>query len=1549
MVKIHIPVEEGEVAQDEGVLNAPDLKGVFEVVADDLSNVRETISHEIDSLTFSQVPHQFDEMLNFLKAFKSTETAPLSPEALRCELIAHWRMRLIDYRRKIKEDMSFYEVNSDMEEACALFLDREPTQEEFSRFLFELCIGKEATPFLLERKDCAFMVNLCLVYATRFVGRIAALPDKLRLAFARYDSGFKAPYIGAHYFPRTVFLRTDIRGSMERQSDLGEDTVRANLEDFANRVTEVEYYNPSIIPVKYAGDEVQHRVDDLTLARAFLAGLQGDMYRYGKVGLEIGGKEGEVIMVITPDNRVYYVGEGVSVSEKRQKGGKAIDRSFLDDGVLDFSCPENVVGATLEDVNGRTLPIDDQFFSIMMDERRGSVGDKTFQMSSTAILGTLHGTLLGEETSEGMIAMERLFYPSIEDSFSRYRIPGVRIDPSDINDPIVVERLMNGLAMTANRLYDLTVEHPTHVKAAFLGVSFSPFKYPVGMAATPEAICAYGEAGNAFMGRVVELCESYGVKVVYEDGEKGFLILGSGIYGSDALNMEENLAYLSRALSAEFPDRIKFFSQTVGDVVQGPVGGDINVSGEPIGYLARLIEKLSYFRSDCEWKDSRHLPVEFSGAREGAQFVLDEATYRLLLKRGFQISLVARKCEGVRGLKGTRRFYYVSEIILDRRSPQIPYGYDDYFNEMRTILSNVLGIAKDKLNREVTSSPQIRQVDLVSDPDVGAVEDFRAALADQARLDGYVVLGQHVIPQLSKVYGLIHYLLKELFQGNGERFSSFLDAHSVKDADMLILFYRALTGENVSVDLRQYRELVIEGMVRVLKLYSCEVKPICLFVHDLDSVDAESRRILQALMADGTGEGGGILVVTTQEVDSRAMTISREMHVAELFLDSEDMVSTGPMPVFPVDTIELIGISPERGRLIVAGLLDIDIGKFPSELDEFFEKVMGHKEAWSPAFIRPWVEYLLEQGFIERGVPILRRSLDEAYSSGTDVTQRMVQLRYNRLPEQSLVRRLFELASFLGESASEDLVLKCLERTTTTDLDLVAFKQAKLFVAEQGLMVFDGDQYRFPQSYISAAGRRIVGFDRRARNVRREYVLGVLLNVSKQGDFVPSDLLFDLSRELGVPHRIGPAIRDVVKAGAAYDPVNTDQLAKRFLSRKFLPFSKFSEEEMVAYMEIFHEWIRVLCDLNRPKERLTEALQEASKCLDMMRKGRLTPEALGMLEMDYLDVKAHVAYWGKDNESLNDSIRAMISVLDAEQDRIYIGFHRGRLLYREADKCRRGIKAIEGEEEKRRLYEQAVLLSVEADEMFSTVQSQISELPSSVKVDALHIEVLKMSLMVKGLRFIELPFLRKGDGFGNLTMDDALAAKGFMSEIEDILFSDLDLTPLHRVSLFYLLGEGASMSHDFKSYVPLFKRELSQLRDAGHVRAYVEMQLNLFLMVGEEAQYQKTLSALDLFKSEIEAMFLLKPFLKASGLLVVFYTNVIEYWNMRLDLANSSKEASECLENARKIWALIHDPNECDYDKVVGYFHGFVENKRKMLMAMEQKCFQRFSFRPANQ
>lgn len=1537
-------MEEGGAARD--IYPVPELEGDldlgragrFEVVLEDeVSQTTSDVLGKVEAVEASRAPRQFEEMRDFLRAFESSETAPLNVEALRYELLTRWKARLTDYQEQVYGDNPMYGPNPEMDDLSTRFLERDPTDQEFNQLLVELCLGFGQSHILM-REDSDFIVTVLLVYVTRFVGRIASLSDKLGLALKRYDSGFNTPYVGAHYFPRTVLMRADIVSSLDRQSNLGEDAMRENRENFSDRVSEVEYHYPSIRPAKYAGDEVSHRTDNLVSAQGFLADLQADTVGKGELDIAAAAKEGSLVMVITRGNRVMLMGPAFDVAEQRQKGGKKIEQSRVEDGVLDLSDIGSVLGASFEDAEGnRVNPGGDFLSTVMIGGRHGLGGESVISRGTGAVEAvgdTLSGiSLIESSTGFGMAPVSLPPYTSLTDSFFGYRIPGVAVNMSHLNDPEVVDRMVEGLGMVANSLYDLKVERPTNVKAAFLGVSFKPFKFPRWDDVTPEMVRDYGDRWDAFMARVEELCEAHQVKPVYEDGQKGFLILGAGIYGSYPLNVEESLARLSQALLNEFPDLMECFSQTSGEVVQGPVGGDINVAGEPVGYLARLIEKLENFRADTEHRDLFHHKSEFLGDREEAQFALDEATYRSLLKRGFQVSLVSRKYEGLRGLKDARRFYFASAVEFNRQSPQIPYGYEKPFGEVRSILFQVKGLTFEGL--EAAHAPQIRKIELLANPDVGAVEDFRAAVADQARLDGYFVLGRNTIPQRHRVYGVIQYVLKELFGGKGERFSAFLDDNNVEDADMLRLFFSAITSEKSSVDMRDYRDLVIRGLVTVLKLYSQKVKPLCLFAHDLEDMDSESQRIFQGLLADDTGDNGGILLITTQEGDSRAVTMSREMMVADIFLDKDDVVTTGAIPAIPVETIELEGIDPEHGLQIVAGLLGIERDLMHPALVKFCRKVMGDDESWSPSFIRPWIDYLLENKFVERGNPNPLRDLSAAYSADLTMTQRMVQLRYDRLPAKSVARHVFELASFLGESGPEDLLLECLIRDSKAELHPMAFEGAKVLLAEQGLMVFDGVQYHFPQGYIPGAGRRIVGFDSKERNKYREHVLDVLLSVAEQGNFVPSNMLFELSNVLGVPHKIGPAIRDVVKSGAAFDPVNTDQLARQFLGQQFPGFKKFSGEERVAYMEIFHEWIRVLCDLNRKMERLEETLKEAGSQLKGVSKGKvLSPSEVGALEVDQLDVKAHVYYWRKDNDALRVSIRSIMGVSGVEKDRIYIGFHRGRLLYREADKCRRAIKGEEDPAEKQALYDRSESLARQADQMFAAVKSQINSLTGDF--DAIEAEIDKMSLMLKGLLCAELPLVAQKESLKNLSFEEAQATQRYIDEVIGYLLSNKDLTPLQRVSFFYVLGAGASVLHNLEDYIHLFRKELDIMREQGHVRAYVEMQLNLFLPVGEEAQYKKTQKSLDTYRDEIDAMFSLKSLFRESGIMVPFYTNVIEYWDMQFDLSASIEKAEECVEEAERIWGLIHDPSECD-PKNVSYFNEFVSKKAKMLEDLHQK------------
>jgi hypothetical protein len=1514
--------------------------GLFEVIPDDddISVTSSVISGRIEAVEASRAPRQFEAMRDFLRAFNSAETAPLNVEALRIELLTSWKARLADYQEQVYGDNPMYGPHPEMDDLCTRFLDRDPTPKEFNQLLVELCLGSGQSHVLM-REDSEFVVTILLVYATRFVGRIASLSDKLGLALKRYDSGFNTPYVGAHHFPRTVLMRADIVSSLDRQSGLGEDAMRENRVHFSDRVSEVEYHHPSIRPAKYAGDEVCHRTNDLLSAQGFLADLQADTVGKGVLDIAAAGKEGSLMMVITRGNRVMLMGPAFAVAEKHQKGGKAMEERRAEGGVLDLSDMGSVLGASLEDAAGNRVDPGHAFLRTVLVGGRhglGSVGARGTG-AVEVVDETLSGIPLVESpTGFDMEPVEMAPYTSLTESFSGYRIPGVDVNIADLNDPEVVDRIVEGLGMTANSLFDLKVERPTNVKAAFLGVSFKPFKFPQWEDVTPEMVQDYGGKWDVFMARVEELCEAHQVKPVYEDGQKGFLILGAGIYGSYPLNVEESLARLSQALLEEFPDLMECFSQTSGEVVQGPVGGDINVAGEPVGYLARLLEKLGNFRENTEGDDLFHNESEFLGERVDAQFALDEATYRSLLKRGFQVSLVSRKYEGLRGLNDARRFYFASKIEFNRQSPQIPYGYEEPFGEVRSILFQVKGLTFEGL--EADDAPQIRKIELLANPDVGAVEDFREAVADQARLDGYLVLGRNTIPQRHRVYGVIQYVLKELFGGKGERFSAFLDDNNVQDADMLRLFFSAITSEKSSVDMSAYRELVIKGLVTVFKLYSQKVKPLCLFAHDLEDMDAESQRIFQGLLADETGDNGGILLITTQEGDSRAVTMSREMMAADIFLDADDVVTTGHIPAIPVETIELIGIHPEQGLLIVSGLLGLERAAMHSDLVQFCRKVMGDEEAWSPSFIRPWIDYLLENNFIERGNPNPLRSLSMAYSADLTMTQRMVQLRYDRLPERSVARHVFELASFLGESGPEDLLLECLVKDSTTELHPTAFEGAKVLLAEQGLMAFDGAQYHFPQGYIPGAGRRIVGYDSQERNEYREHVLSVLLDVSAQGDFVPSNMLFELSNVLNAPQRIGPAIRDVVASGAAYDPVNTDQLARQFLGQNFPNFKKFSREERVAYMEIFHGWIRVLCNLNRDTKRLQKGLKGAEAKLRAVSKGKvLTPSEVGALEVDQLDVKAHVYYFKRMKDELSKTVAQLMVVRDAERARIYIGFHRARLKYQEANAFVSSIKKDNPDNEDS--YCKASESAQDAVQRLGMVRQQIDEVfegevdpRDELVLRDVYSELVKMEFMVKGLLAISLPFQAKKEGHKAISFNASRDAKQFMDEVGGYLFSNNDLTPLQKTSLYYLMIEGGSMLKNFDEYQEIFRRELSSLKDSGNIRAYIELQLYFFLGMGEKAQNDRTPKSLALFKAEIDAM----TALKSSGYLVITYTNTMEYWDMQFDLADSIEEAERCLNEAERIWELIHDPTECNPNEVKR-FGPFVDKKQQLLAEMRDR------------
>jgi hypothetical protein len=306
-------------------------------------------------------------------------------------------------------------------------------------------------------------------------------------------------------------------------------------------------------------------------------------------------------------------------------------------------------------------------------------------------------------------------------------------------------------------------------------------------------------------------------------------------------------------------------------------------------------------------------------------------------------------------------------------------------------------------------------------------------------------------------------------------------------------------------------------------------------------------------------------------------------------------------------------------------------------------------------------------------------------------------------------------------------------------------------------------------------------------------------------------------------------------------------------------------------------------------------------------------------------------------DELSKTVAQLMVVRDAERARIYIGFHRARLKYQEANAFVSSIKKDNPDNEDS--YCKASESAQDAVQRLGMVRQQIDEVfegevdpRDELVLRDVYSELVKMEFMVKGLLAISLPFQAKKEGHKAISFNASRDAKQFMDEVGGYLFSNNDLTPLQKTSLYYLMIEGGSMLKNFDEYQEIFRRELSSLKDSGNIRAYIELQLYFFLGMGEKAQNDRTPKSLALFKAEIDAM----TALKSSGYLVITYTNTMEYWDMQFDLADSIEEAERCLNEAERIWELIHDPTECNPNEVKR-FGPFVDKKQQLLAEMRDR------------
>ena len=1489
----------------------------------------EEVSAALDSVSdsFERVrrPENYGEVYDFLERALSEESPELSVEVLRSELLDNFRGIFADYREGIGD---MHVENSDMERWYREFFESPESALHLDYFLIETFLGEGVSAVLMLRPGLrSRVVHLLYVYAARYVGRIDLLSKRIKWASDCIENGGK--YMGLHIIRNAVKSRADLKDSVGRRAALLRRAVMENEDGYFNPEARHRGQYPEIALLGTAGDEIvaadlSEDVSGDPWTSPALMRMLAHMVLVQKsaresidktdkgISVEFGLGMGDSGIMITQRNRVLVLGSLYDRIEKIQKLSKhelssgnylwnldkPLDTPFDPENKRDRNSDKVIRLGELVTKFSLLVSSSSQSFSQLVGAYTQS--QSTVNHALLSVDGMAAPSIEDDRSGPERMtdAFERFFlnmdYTSLKDNLSRYGID-LSMEGSDKE---VLVRLMKIMAMVPGRLYD--VEHAEESRevdcAAVMGFIDLPDEPDFD---DPEACEMYAQLVDAALDPIEEICDQYDITQVYVDSS-GVIILSAGILGTSPLDVHDRMARATKQLLDG--GYMSAASQTYGPTHHGLLGGGVNTSGLPFDLSARYLKILKNFKNNQDHKDDYSKPHESiltyeAGhdvySRSQAKYCLDAETYRRLKFEGYKVEVIASKLQKVRGVEdlGLQKFYLCSEIIPDAEEVVLLGGEDEF------------GSASAHIDALRVGNAGVGQFTINAIPGSG-VEKFRHAMRRRAVKRGREgtderavrVLGEGHIPHISRSYGLLRYVLGEIFS-DGETFEQFLNHSGLfpDKREVLMLLYGAIMDDQGAANASSLKPLISEFFPKIIQRFSA-TNPLMIFVNQWDSLDPDSREVFEVfsgMTSEQSAEGALRLVVTKMQFSAGASSVlkSRMTHQDGGGIPVISGASLAPLEEgydeFDLDlrseTVALLGWNSEQAFDWLKKALNVSM--VGEDIRDFYVQRFG-PVGWPPRMIYELTQILQEEGCLsEESSSFVKlpsealSALDDGDSWDVKIGRPIVTSRLSQVPSHDRARSILEVACFLGDP--DDAIPESLLRAAITPtMPDRTFDAAKTLLSDLDLMYFmDGNAY-FVQGYVPRAARKIFAGNAKVEAANYERILDVLIDLSRQDpSSVSPELLMEQARRVpGGMVMVAPMVVNTLESMAKKDPVNADILLQRFLDYEVKglykgPRRPFLKDAAESYVRAHYSLARVSSDLGRKFDVSEESFNKGDELLD--RWGHGIPQLLRTrLQVKGYVERGEVAYFAQKNDTVLKTIASLMGVSESV-DRFTIDLFKLRIGLRRAS-----LKSVEENFlEARRLAEDTFL-------RFKTLCDVQNE-------GEVNVELIKMGLLIDAFLSItlvldEVKDKKKGGRLRSLTSDEVSEVERVLALVSRYIGRDSDFDIDQKASVGYILAQGATLIRDFDLALPSLQSLLEEASERGRIDVFKDLEQRIFLLAGEKAEYfhstgnkEKALPALDFFKSRIERM----RSLAVPGSMHLLYTdyNALEYYKMMID------------------------------------------------------------------